>query len=418
MTKKKNTSQSPGNKKQTQTSGLLILVAAILIFVFSRLTGIDLLNLDAPVPTAVATTAPAEQVPMDVGTAPISVIFSAPTGSRDVSTYINGPDTVLADAIRQARRTVDVAAYELNSPAIADALIDRHRNGVRVRIVTDNDAGLNVALYEQYLAAPANRKEDLLDEMKKNPSDTLLDELYDAGIPIVDDARSGLMHNKFVIIDGAEVWMGSMNMTLNDAYRNNNNLNHVRSARVAANYQAEFNEMFEERSFGPRSPRNTPYPQVTVNNVLVEVYFAPEDNVMPQIVSEINAAQEEIRFMAFSFTEDSMGQAMLERAAAGVEVSGIFETTGSETAFSELTPLFCAGLDVRQDGNPFILHHKVIVIDRQTVVTGSFNFSSNATNTNDENLLIIHDPALAQQYLVEFEQRFAQANPPTRIQCN
>ena len=105
------------------------------------------------------------------------------------------------------------------------------------------------------------------------------------------------------------------------------------------------------------------------------------------------------------------------KAQQGVNIQGIFETTGSETASSELKPLFCSGLSVRQDGNPFVLHHKVFIIDDKTVIAGSFNFSSGARDANDENLLIITDPDLAVQYIDEFNKRWAESKLPTKIKC-
>jgi phosphatidylserine/phosphatidylglycerophosphate/cardiolipin synthase-like enzyme len=117
--------------------------------------------------------------------------------------------------------------------------------------------------------------------------------------------------------------------------------------------------------------------------------------------------------MAFSFTLDDMASIIINRGGAGVRVRGIFERTGSETQFSELRPLRCAGLDARQDGNPFVLHHKVFIVDGQFVLTGSFNFSASATRSNDENLLIINDPDLARLYAQEFERRWAESRVPT-----
>jgi len=74
-----------------------------------------------------------------------------------------------------------------------------------------------------------------------------------------------------------------------------------------------------------------------------------------------------------------------------------------------------AGLEVIQDGNPYLMHHKVFVVDGQTVILGSFNFSQNAETENDENLLIVDDPALAQAFTAEFERVLAQAkNPPKK----
>jgi hypothetical protein len=102
----------------------------------------------------------------------------------------------------------------------------------------------------------------------------------------------------------------------------------------------------------------------------------------------------------------------MAQAAAGVNVQGVFETTGSQTASAELRPMYCAGLNVRQDGNRYVLHHKVVIIDDHTVVTGSFNFSASATESNDENLLVIRDPDLAALYIQEFERRFAESRLP------
>jgi phosphatidylserine/phosphatidylglycerophosphate/cardiolipin synthase-like enzyme len=57
------------------------------------------------------------------------------------------------------------------------------------------------------------------------------------------------------------------------------------------------------------------------------------------------------------------------------------------------------------------MHHKVIVIDSQIVVTGSYNFTASAETRNDENLIVIYDPAIAAQYLAEFRRVFSRAEP-------
>jgi phosphatidylserine/phosphatidylglycerophosphate/cardiolipin synthase-like enzyme len=53
-----------------------------------------------------------------------------------------------------------------------------------------------------------------------------------------------------------------------------------------------------------------------------------------------------------------------------------------------------------------------MIIDDETVIIGSFNFSGSATESNDENLLIVHDASIAAQYLAEYEARFAEGEPP------
>ena len=98
---------------------------------------------------------------------------------------------------------------------------------------------------------------------------------------------------------------------------------------------------------------------------------------------------------------------MIERAADGITVAGVFEESQyhSNTG-TEYDNLLAAGLDVRLDGNPRSMHHKVFIIDNKTVITGSYNPSKNANERNDENVLIIHDEDIAGKYLDEFNRLY------------
>lgn len=394
-------SREQRRSSQTRLGTILAFIAVLIAAIISLFEG-DL-DLSGTPPTSTPGVTQVADVPGDV--VPISipqgfgaqrgfwqVYFTAPTGSSDRSLYTGGIDGALAAAIGGARGTLDIAAYEFNNEVLTQAVLDAHQRGVRIRVVTDDEAGM----------------ED---------DDSTISQLIAAGIPVVDDGRSALMHNKFMIIDGTSVWTGSWNYTVNGTYRNNNNALVLRSRRAVESYQAEFNEMFDQRAFGPTSPAGN---RATFNQdgVPIQVIFAPEDDVLAAMLAELEQADSSIRFMSFSFTLDDVGQALQQKAAAGVQVQGIFETTGSETRFSELTGLFCAGLPVRQDGNPYILHHKVFILDDETVLTGSFNFSDNATRSNDENMIIIQDRTLAAQYLAEFERRWAEARTPERLVCS
>ncbi len=319
------------------------------------------------------------------------VFFSAPTGSRDASTYVNGIETQIVNAINNVQRTLDIVAYEWNLPDVTQAVINAKNRGVTVRVVTDDDG----------------MAED----------DSLMPQIAKAGIPVVPDNRAPIMHDKFMIMDSTTVWTGSYNYTVNDTYRNNNNLIMLRSQKAVADYQAEFNEMFVDHKFGPKSPSNTPYPSFTQDGTPIQIYYGSEDKVVQALIDTINTAKKSINFMAFSFTLSDVGDVIKSKAASGVAVQGIFETTGSQTQYAQLTPLFCAGLPVKQDGNPFVLHHKVFIIDNTTVVAGSFNFTSSAAEDNDENMFIITDPDLAAQYTAEFQRRWAEAKTPTKLKC-
>jgi phosphatidylserine/phosphatidylglycerophosphate/cardiolipin synthase-like enzyme len=296
--------------------------------------------------------------------------------------YNGGPDQPLVGAIFQARQSIDVAVYDINLFSIRDALIDAHRRGIAVRIVTDSD----------------NIDEDVVQVLK------------DAGIPVLGDRREGLMHNKFIVIDRQEVWTGSMNLTVNDAYRNNNNLIRIRSPRLAEDYTTEFEEMFTKDLFGPDTLARTPFPTLTVEGTLLEVYFSPDDHTAVRLVELLQSAQHSIYFLAYSFTSDDLADAILQRARQGVKVAGVFETSQTEnSAASEYERLRRTAMDVRLDGNPRSMHHKVFIIDGKTVVTGSYNFSSNAEHTNDENTLVIHNAEIAAKYETEFKKIYEAA---------
>mgnify|MGYP000297784901 CR=1 FL=1 len=306
----------------------------------------------------------------------IEIYFTNPK-SPTAASYRGGPDKTLAEAIDQARLSVDMAAYDLNLWSLRDALLRAAKRGVTVRMVTDSDN---------------------LDEPE-------IQDLIDANIPVLGDRREGLMHNKFVVIDRAEVWTGSMNFTTSEAYLNNNNLVRIRSTRLAENYTTEFNEMFEDDLFGPAVRCQTPHPQLEINGITLETYFSPDDGAARRLVALIQQAEQSLYFLAYSFTADDLADAMIERANAGVVVAGVMEETQVQSNVgSDYERLRQAGLDIRLDGNPRNMHHKVMIIDEAIVVTGSYNFSASAEKYNDENTLVIHDAAATAQFLAEFKE--------------
>jgi phosphatidylserine/phosphatidylglycerophosphate/cardiolipin synthase-like enzyme len=318
----------------------------------------------------------------------IQVYFTTPTYPDDPADHVGGLDTMLADDIARARHRVAVAAYEFDLEAVADALLDARARGVEVRLVTDSD----------------------------NVDEPAVQGLEKAGVPVEEDERSAIMHDKFVVLDDEVVWTGSWNLTENGTYRNNNHAVRIISPSLAENYMVEFDEMFEENAFGPTSPSNTPNPEITLSDPLrgqkvqLESYFGPEDGVSARILSLVEEAQESVRFMAFSFTDDRLGEAVIQQALEGRVVQGVFEKRGSETEYSEYGRMRHAHppLDVVTDGNPYIMHHKVFILDEETVVLGSYNFTQSAGTLNDENVLVVHDSGVAARFLEEFERIYRQ----------
>ena len=284
----------------------------------------------------------------------------------------------LVAKLAAAQTSIDAALQQLNSEPIANALIAAHQRNVTVRLVTET----------------------------KYINETPIERLKAEGIPVVDDEEyTGLMHNKFVVIDKRYVWTGSYNTTFNGAYKNNNNVIYFDSVKLADNFTQEFEEMFNDREFGRRSDKNIPHPQVTLSDgTQVFTYFSPENDTISALLEEIQSAKRSIYFMAFSFTHDDLGKSIRDRFEDKITVAGVLEAR-QINEHSEYQSMRDVGIPVLKDTNPAMMHHKVMIIDAETVITGSYNFSKSAAIRNCENLLIIkNNQDITQAYLAEFDR--------------
>ena len=293
-----------------------------------------------------------------------------------------GVDGPLVEAIDAARLSIDVAAYSLTLNSVRSALIRAHERGATVRVVMESS------------------------NMDRSDPQRLIE----AGVPVIGDNRDGLMHNKFMVIDRSEVWMGSMNFTDAGAYDDNNNLMRIHSTKIAENYTVEFEEMFNDNKFGPDVVAHTPNPTITIDGTRIDTYFSPDDGVLAALVPVLESAQESIYFLAYSFTSNQLGDLVRTKAEAELTVAGVMDDEQVRSnQGTEFDPFRQAELDVRMDGIEGLMHHKVFIVDQKIVVFGSYNFSQNAEERNDENLMIIYDPVIAGQFIQEFQRVQAQA---------
>jgi phosphatidylserine/phosphatidylglycerophosphate/cardiolipin synthase-like enzyme len=296
-----------------------------------------------------------------------------------------GVDGPLVEAIDAARLSIDVAAYSLSLNSIRNALLRAHDRGTTVRVVMESS------------------------NMDRSDPQILIEE----GIPVIGDNREGLMHDKFIIIDKSEVWLGSMNFTDGGGYDDNNNLMRLRSTKIVENYLTEFEEMFNDDMFGPDIIARTPNPTITIDGTRIDNFFSPDDGVLASLVPVLEGAQESIYFLTYSFTSNQLGEIIRQKAEAGVTIAGVMDDEQVRSnQGTEYDPFRQADLDVRIDGIDGLMHHKVFIVDEKIVILGSYNFSQSAEERNDENLLIIYDPVIAQQFMREFQrvQRQAQRN--------
>jgi len=286
-----------------------------------------------------------------------------------------GIDARFADAIGRTTKSLDIAVFEFNNPMVENAMVEAQRRGVKVRVVTGK-----LGYEEENNRFPALEK---------------------AGLPIVVRPDSGLMHNKFAILDGAEVWTGSWNYTDGAIYRNNENALSLEGQDIAAHYQNVFNQMFEANQFGRKRPASGLV--VPLSHGILAM-FSPEDPIAKELLKRLSSTRKSVAFLAFAITHPEVIDSLLARSQT-LPVRGIIERKLAQNPGTRKL-IFGNGskIQLRLGVSPGNLHHDVMVIDDELVITGSTNFSRAAFESNDENIVFIPDAQLAAKYMAEFSR--------------
>lgn len=314
-----------------------------------------------------------------------SSVLTGTIGETPVQLYL-APSPYIRDAaadfISAATGTLDVCMYELNLPMILGRLYDAHQRGVKVRVAVP----------------PSARPSEYDDIIYAQYRDLDRHQVVRYVTP-----KSGLMHNKFMVADRRRIWTGSYNLTRNDTEMNDNNAITLSNDLLAANYTAEFEEIWDNRH-GKRNATPTPHPDIRLGGTTVKSLFSPDDDMEAALVAELNRATNSIYIMAFGLSDQQMFEALSNQVARGVAVYVLFDLELSRQRSSQSGPLRLAGATVRVSSNNGQMHHKVIVVDGHTVITGSPNFSRSAFEQNDENALIFSCPPLARAFMREFDR--------------
>jgi len=134
-----------------------------------------------------------------------------------------------------------------------------------------------------------------------------------------------------------------------------------------------------------------------------EVYFSPPAGCTTAITNELDKAKRTILIQASEFNSSVIAKAIIQAHTRGVTVQVIFDKSHRTKKHSSATFLSNEGITLKIDSKHNIAHNKVMIVDAETVITGSFNFTNSAELRNAENLLIIHDTSLAARYLKNWE---------------
>jgi len=145
-------------------------------------------------------------------------------------------------------------------------------------------------------------------------------------------------------------------------------------------------------------------------------HFSPRGGCAEAIVKEIGHAHREVLVQAYSFTDPAIAAALVAARARGVKVEILLDRANEKDSRSELGVIEQQGLEVLIDAHHAIAHNKIIIIDRKTLITGSFNFTRQAENENAENLLILKgSPHILNSYVSNFLAHKAHCQTPAEV---
>jgi phosphatidylserine/phosphatidylglycerophosphate/cardiolipin synthase-like enzyme len=142
---------------------------------------------------------------------------------------------------------------------------------------------------------------------------------------------------------------------------------------------------------------------VSIHAAEIQVFFSPKGGCTEAVVSNLNKATNTVLVQAYSFTSAPIAQALVDAEKRGVKVQVILDKSQRTEKYSEADFLLHEGVPTWIDAKHAIAHNKIMIIDGKTVITGSFNFTKAAENENAENLLVIHDAALATTYTTNWQ---------------
>ncbi|MBE9112477.1 DUF1669 domain-containing protein [Nodosilinea sp. LEGE 07298] len=388
---------------------------------------------------------------------------------RNITRHGDNLEQVVIDAIATAQSSIDIAVHEFSLPGIAHALSEQKAAGVEIRVVVENTYSTPmgklgnpaaIAQLDEHYEAKANDLYAFIDanqdgvlsdgELRDRDALTILAE---ANIPLIDDTAdgskgSGLMHHKFMVIDGRTVVTGSANWTLScthgdfsdpDSRGNANSILVIDSSPLAQRFQAEFSAMWgdgpagqPDSLFGLQKPHRTSALVSTPGSVL-EVQFSPTSKTKPWaqsvnglIAKTLGQATQSVHMALFVFSEQAISNQLVPVANRGVAIKTLIDPSFAYRSYSEgldmlgvtlpdhnckrdnsvpwAQPITTVGVPVLPPGDK--LHHKFAVLDQSTVLIGSQNWSQAANTTNDENLLVIRNATVAAHFEREFQRLY------------
>jgi phosphatidylserine/phosphatidylglycerophosphate/cardiolipin synthase-like enzyme len=137
----------------------------------------------------------------------------------------------------------------------------------------------------------------------------------------------------------------------------------------------------------------------------VDSYFSPKGGCTAAVVKEIKNAKTEILVQAYSFASKPIARTLVDAKKRGVQIEIVLDKSIRSKKHSSVDFLAHEGVPVWIDDKHAVAHNKVMIIDRETLITGSFNFKKKAEKKNAENLLVLKgNKPLVDRYIQNFNE--------------
>lgn len=230
-----------------------------------------------------------------------------------------------------------------------------------------------------------------------------------------DIENTGLMHHKFCFSDD-HVITGSANPTSNDLFISHNHLLLINSSIVSKKFEEEFNRVKQRKlSYKNNQKEKTEKNKESIIplnlNENFSLYFCNIHDCTREVIGALDAANKSIHFMTFTFTDFDIAKALVKAKQRGLELNGVIESFQSRK-FWQTDFLRNNDINVTIHSGEGFQHNKVFIIDKKTVITGSFNPTKAANSINDEALLIITNKSLAREFYSEYKNILSIAQEP------
>jgi phosphatidylserine/phosphatidylglycerophosphate/cardiolipin synthase-like enzyme len=310
--------------------------------------------------------------------------------------------------IQGARHSLDVAIYDMRNADVLKAL-----KGMSTKV------HLNI-LYD---AGKAGGNSITVDPKVSTTAQAIKAAGLNAFAQPVKEKGGHLMHDKFIVRDGASVWSGSGNFTNGGLLLQDNHFFVMDSPAIAAAYSKTFGDLGSPGHSASHTTGVTSSPtNVKIGNIPVTIFFSTQVGAAEGIETEVQNRLKnanKIRVIAMLVSDPGILAGLL--ALKKKDIKGVLDPHEMKVVMKKKTgdpnfwfangdPRFVAAnshaFNGTGDKNDF-MHNKVMIIDDKVVITGSYNFSENA-EANDENLLVFESAALAGAYNRYFNALFAQ----------